>query len=65
MMSDLIEVNDLNCIVCGEPVGNGAVITAATMFGTIGFCDSCWSFIFNAVYEDLKASGQINQDALD
>lgn len=60
-MSDVVMVTDLSCVVCASPVGHGCVITAATVFGTIGFCDTCWSHIYQAIYDDLSASGQIKQ----
>lgn len=61
-MIEGLQETDIKCNVCFEPIGNSGTCITASAFGTIGFCFECWSFIYQAIYDDLQGSGQIKQE---
>lgn len=51
------------CVVCGCDLTKDEYATMITnnQFGTIAFCDKCWSQIWQVVYDDIAGSGRITE----
>jgi hypothetical protein len=62
----IVPITTVQCTICNDVVEYTDCTTiTASQFGMANFCESCWSFVFQAVYDSLAASGQIKSGVLD